>query len=391
MKVGVFSNSISNKGGGIAYYLKEQYKSLHSSLDYEILTLCDGDTGKDEYPELHFKAFQKQPWNGFKFGYSREMQSFLKQKRDYDVLHINSIWGYSHLAGFNYAEKYRIPYLLSTHGMFASEALKVSRFKKQIMSKLFISKSLQSCNCVHVTTLNEYENVRRFGATCPIAIVPIGIDLSLYQEKTDETEIFDKWPELKGKRILLFLSRVDPIKSVENLILAWSRLKDKFKDWHLVIAGDGNQQYLSELVQIVDKKNINHRVTFTGSVYGKDKNALFSMCDLFVLPTKTENFGIVIPEAFAFKKPVITTKGAPWGEIEEHNCGWWIDYGVDPLIKSLDTALSLNKSSLEEMGKNGLTLVKQKYSWEQISNQMIQLFQWVKNKEITRPEFVKID
>ncbi|HCC30960.1 MAG TPA: glycosyl transferase family 1, partial [Marinilabiliales bacterium] len=73
-------------------------------------------------------------------------------------------------------------------------------------------------------------------------------------------------------------------------------------------------------------------------------------CDLFVLPTQTENFGIVVLEALMFNKPVITTVGAPWKDLVDYHCGWWINHGVEPLYDCLNNALSLSVTDLLQIG-----------------------------------------
>ena len=54
----------------------------------------------------------------------------------------------------------------------------------------------------------------------------------------------------------------------------------------------------------------------------------YAAADLFILPTLDDNFAMTVAEALAHGTPVISTKGAPWQDLETHGCGWWIDHGV---------------------------------------------------------------
>ena len=110
-----------------------------------------------------------------------------------------------------------------------------------------------------------------------------------------------KWPECKNKKIALFLSRLNPIKCLENLIDAWSELltTDGISDWLLLVGGCGEERYVNELKLRVEKAGLAGCIKFVGSVFGEKKVALMKAADLFVLPTKNENFGIVIAEALA--------------------------------------------------------------------------------------------
>ncbi len=107
----------------------------------------------------------------------------------------------------------------------------------------------------------------------------------------------------------------------------------------------------------------------------------FSKGRPFILPTYSENFGIVIAEALASGVPVITTKNTPWEEDggELHNCGWWIDNNIDALSAALKQAIGLSNESRHCMGQNGRKLVANKYSWGKIAEDMSSVYAWVLN------------
>jgi glycosyltransferase involved in cell wall biosynthesis len=102
--------------------------------------------------------------------------------------------------------------------------------------------------------------------------------------------------------------------------------------------------------------------------------------DLFIHPSDSENFGISIAEALYAGLPVVTTKGAPWQELEEHNCGWWIDIGVEPLVKALKSAMGLTDDERLEMGRRGHELVLEKYTWDAIGREMAKAYEGVLKK-----------
>jgi len=124
-----------------------------------------------------------------------------------------------------------------------------------------------------------------------------------------------------------------------------------------------------------------------GPKFGDDKVKAYQNADLFVLPTHSENFGVVIAEALACGTPVITTKGAPWRELEEYNAGEWIDIGIDPLWTSLSNLMTKDRSELEEMGRNGRKLVEDKYSISSVATKFFELYRWLDNKS-EPPHFV---
>jgi len=117
--------------------------------------------------------------------------------------------------------------------------------------------------------------------------------------------------------------------------------------------------------------------TFCGNLDDALKWNLHARADLFVLPTHVENIGIVIAEALASETPVITTKGAPWADLELHGCGWWIGIGPESLAVALQKATSCSNSELKEMGTRGRVLIGTKYAWSLVATQMKQVYTWV--------------
>ena len=137
---------------------------------------------------------------------------------------------------------------------------------------------------------------------------------------------------------ILFLSRIHIKKGIENLIEAWSQIEINLrKNWIIEIVGNGEEAYIEVLQQKIMKHNLQEQIIIKPPVFGKDKIKLFREVSLFVLPTFSENFGIVVAESLASYTPVITTKGTPWEELNTCHAGWWIDIGVEPLKKALET------------------------------------------------------
>ncbi len=118
------------------------------------------------------------------------------------------------------------------------------------------------------------------------------------------------------QKTLLFLSRIHHKKGIELLLEAWQRIGKQLRsNWKINIAGNGESNYINNINQLITKKNLVGEIEIIGPKFGEDKIRTYRQADLFVLPTYSENFGIVVAEALAYGIPVITTKGTPWEEL----------------------------------------------------------------------------
>lgn len=140
------------------------------------------------------------------------------------------------------------------------------------------------------------------------------------------------------------------------------------------IAGEGEETYINELKRRASDLGIADIIRFEGGVYGDRKWELFRQADLFVLPTHSENFGIVVAEALASGTPVVTTEGTPWGDLHDYDCGWWTAVGTEPTVAALRSFLELSEEELEKKGHNGRRLVEEKYSERKVAEEFVEMY-----------------
>ena len=131
-------------------------------------------------------------------------------------------------------------------------------------------------------------------------------------------------------------------------------------------------------------------ITFLGPVHGDDKWELLKKARIFILPSYSENFGLVVVEALACGVPVITTKGTPWSDLVTEGCGWWIDVGEQSMEETLKKTLSLPIDRLTSMGKNGRSLVESKYVINVMASKMREVYAWVA-KGGPAPDCIRFD
>ena len=157
----------------------------------------------------------------------------------------------------------------------------------------------------------------------------------------------------------------------------WGRLRARRDDWHLVIAGGDERGHRGEVEARLLQAGAESATTFIGELDDRQKWQAYAACDLFVLPTLDENFGIVVAEALAAGTPVVTTVGAPWAELEEFRCGWQTEIDACAIEAALDEGMALTDAERAEMGRRGRRLVREHYGWPAIGDKMRAVYRWL--------------
>ena len=313
-----------------------------------------------------------------RLGYSNNWKEWVAQNTKYDIYHANAIWQYSTHAIVQIAKKQNKPVIISTHGMLYPEGLKKSKWIKKISLFLYQMNDLKIATAFHATSEQEKKYLREFGLLQPIAVIPNSIDTSIYKSPNFELK--------KSKRKVGFMGRLCPIKNIESLIDAWALIMEVAENHELLIIGEGDLIYKEKLNNLALELGVTN-IKFTGFVSGNEQEKLFSELSYLVLPSLSENFGMVVPEALWNGIPVIASKGTPWEELETHGCGWWVENDAKSLAAALKNALLLDESDRIDMGKRGNLLVAEKYTTNAVGGMMKSFYNWILNGGI-KPEFI---
>jgi glycosyltransferase involved in cell wall biosynthesis len=285
-----------------------------------------------------------------------------------DLLHDHGIWLFSNHVAAAEARRASKPRIVSPHGMLAPWSLAHRGWRKRIAWRLYQLRDLQSVAVFHATSTAEYEEIRAAGFSQPVAVIPNAVPLPVQRDRAAAR------PPGQPHRAL-FLSRLHPKKGVAELLEAWAKVRPR--GWELLVVGPGEAAFVDEIHQRAQSLGLSGIVHFVDEVNDDEKWTYYGRCDLFVLPTMNENFGLVIAEALGSGLPVITTSAAPWPWLESERCGWWIAPRVADLAHALRTATNLAPSVLHEMGQRGRRQVQIRFGTREIAAEMINVYRWI--------------
>lgn len=277
-----------------------------------------------------------------------------------DLVHIHSIWQISLHLALRAVRKKKIPYIIAPRGTVESWSLRQKWVKKKVALLTYQGYDFRHAIAFHATAESEAMQIRKLGYSQSVIISPNGVnvpDVLPPQNRRSD-----------GFRRALFMSRIHYKKGLENLVEAWRILRPH--GWKMEIVGTDSDNYQHKIETAVSNAGLKDDFIFTGPLADEEKWLAYRRSDCFVLPTFSENFGIVVAEALYAGLPVITTKGAPWQEIETRKCGYWIDVGVAPLVDALRKMFAAADSERIEMGARGRELVLERYSWGAIAERL---------------------
>lgn len=306
------------------------------------------------------------------------------------LIHQHGVWLRSSHAAIAFATQHSVPIVLAPRGMLEPWAMNHSKWKKKLAWALYQQRDLSRVTAFHATAHSEAESIRRLGFKQPIAVIPNGVQLpevagGRWDMVDGESDLRSSNSDLPRQRTAFFLSRINPKKGLPMLLDAWKKLSPE--GWRLVIAGNDDSQHLPEVKAKIAALGLREQVKLVGPLFGAAKELAYREADLFVLPSYSENFGIVVAEALGYGLPVLTTTGCPWQELIEGDCGWWVDPTPAGIENGLQVALSRSSEQLDAMGQRGRALVERNYQWPGIAQRMHSFYDWILNGG-KQPDFV---
>ncbi len=306
------------------------------------------------------------------FKYSHPLATWLDEHvSEFDVVHIHAVFSHSSLAAASACRKHAVPYIVRPLGTLDPWSLNQKSFRKKLFWYAGVRQMLDRASSIHYTAEAEQLLAEQGLGLTRGAVIPIGINIEASSNGANgsHSQVGESTP------YVLVLSRLHHKKGLELLIRAFLSLTkhQQFHQWKLILAGDGDVNYVRSLKELVSNEKGSDQVTFPGWLDGARKDSVLRKASLLALTSYQENFGICVVEALACSVPVLISPHVNLAEeIEATGTGWIADVNVDAIRVALAEALG-SKSERTRRGEAGRKLAA-KFAWPIVSEKLLALY-----------------
>lgn len=291
-----------------------------------------------------------------------------------DIVHIHMLYNFPSTVAAHYCRRAAVPYLVWPHGALDPYLFRRHRGRKWLYERLFEWRNLNRAAAIHFTAQEEEALVRPLGLRARGVIAPPGVHAERYGDGPGRATFAELWPETRGRRVVLFLGRLNFKKGLDLLAKAFGQLTRQRGDVHLLLAGPDNDGYGDAVRQWLETEGVLHRCTFTGMLVGSQKLAALSNADVFVLPSYTENFGVAVVEAMACGLPVVISNRVNiWREVAEAGAGLVVNCDASEVSRALDAVIE-DPAARAVMSERARRLVAERFNWAAAGQRMVEVY-----------------
>jgi glycosyltransferase involved in cell wall biosynthesis len=290
----------------------------------------------------------------------------MKHVAEFDLVHVHAVFSHACLAASGACRRHHVPYVVRPLGTLDPWSLQQKRFRKRVLWKLGGQRMLEGAAAIHYTTASEKRLAEETLRLQRGVVIPLGVDEALFAHPREKAP--------GAPRYVLVLGRLHPKKGIETFVEVFLAVTGRLPEWRLVIAGDGDPGYVAGLRAMVARMDVDGRVIFNGWLAGAAKTAALGEAALVALPSRQENFGLVVAEALACGTPVLVSSHVNLAdEIARTNAGWVVPLDRGALHETLASILQ-SEAERQRRGQAGRELAMASFRWKTIAARTTELY-----------------
>jgi glycosyltransferase involved in cell wall biosynthesis len=309
------------------------------------------------------------------WAFSPALWSFLKnQVSSFEIIHLHSLWLFPNIAVRYWASRQGVPYVIRPIGSLQPWAFQYKNWKKTWYFKLVEKQNIEGAACIHVAAEDESNNIERFRFSTPVSVIPNGIETSIFDlaQMPANDNARNQLGLPNNAFIILFLSRIHPVKNLEFLVDVAADVVAKYSQAYFAIAGPDDSSYANAIKQKIMDLGLEKNSCFLGEVEGERKLQCFQAANVFMLPSLSENFAIVVAEAMAAGLPVVISRETPWASVVDKQAGFWLPLNKRAFVEAIAKLIEDERLRLE-MGSQATALAK-RFDWAVIAKKVTDLY-----------------
>lgn len=373
--------SVSGSSGGPGKAIVQIEQTL-SAKGVEVVTITTDDdgAGKRLPVELEKTTSQKGvsriyfPMQTQAYKISLPLRRWLqKEINNFDLVHVHAVFSFAPVMAALIARKNKVPYIIRPLGVLNNYGMTKRRsWFKRISLGIFEGRLLRDAAAIHFTSEQERIEAESLGIKLRSVVLPLGIETA----KTESGDLMlAQYPVLKGRRCILYLSRIDPKKNIETLLEAMVLARKEIPELALMICGDGDKNYIAELKKLAVSLKVDDCIVWPGHVEASMKASAFGAAEIFVLPSYSENFGIAPVEALSVGLPCVLGEGvAVAARVAEAGAGVSVSPKADSVAEGI-LGYMLNSQARMKAGICAKELAKSDYGVDTMGERLLALYE----------------
>jgi glycosyltransferase involved in cell wall biosynthesis len=278
-----------------------------------------------------------------------------------------------------------VPYCVTPHGALMFEARRRRWIRKMAFAVLFERAYLNRASFLHAVSQVEAHGLVGHGLRNRVVLARNCIDPGIVPERLDRDLLTRRFPQLRGRRLLLYLGRLDPHhKGLDLLLKAWSQIHGRH-EMALLLVGPDWRGGRAQLNALALELGISDSVLFAPPVSGSEKWSVIAGADVFVHASRWEGTAFAILEAMLMAKPVLVTEAAdPDGFVSHYRAGVVVQADAGSIATGLEEVARLRQEDLHAMGIRARRLVAREFRWEDTARTLLTAYQEVLGTRASR-------